>query len=98
MPGVNFDLTIQLGTIIQVGAMIGTAWVAWSVFKTKVDLMIEQHAELIAGLVTRLDKHEVKDDALFKEVTSSITNLVGGVQRLVGQNEAFRISSERRKS
>lgn len=90
MNGIRWDGTITLGTIVQVGVTLALAIMAWSVFKTKVELMLKQQANLIDSMSRRFEEHEKLDRDLFHEIQSRITDLVGGVQRLVGQNEVFR--------
>ena len=92
----RFDWTIEIGTVIQLfgsAVLIGVAVVS---FRTKVNLVLEQQSELMRALSAQLAKHEDRDETLFGEIQSRITDLVGGVQRLVGQNEVFRSGQDRR--
>lgn len=94
--GIQFDMTITLGTLLQIAGTIILAIAAWSAFKTKVELIMKQQQELLNGLTNRFTAHEQRDEKIFDELQKKITDLVGGVSRLVGQNEVFRRNEDRR--
>lgn len=98
MDGLHFDWTISLGNIAQMVTVLVVSTAVWIAFKTRVELILKQQAELIASLRENFDKHEERDDTLFREMQSKITDLVGGVQRLIGQYEVFRSGHDRRQS
>lgn len=86
----HFDWTISFGNIAQILTVAGVAYGVWVGFKTRIELLLTRHAELLMQLQSNFDKHEEQDARLFHEMQQHITQLVGSVQRLVGQYEVLR--------
>lgn len=85
---VTFDPTITLGTIIQSATVAIAVIAAYYAIKNKLEMFtgtMTAHAEALEKHSERLDKHEAK-----------ILDLVGGLQRVIGQSEmVFRANPRR---
>ncbi len=95
--GVTIDWTVSIGTLLAVVVTLVSQFlfgvVAFKVFQTKTQLLFENQGSILTSLSTRLNQHEQRDEELFEKVQDKLGDLVGGVSRLVGQNDAFRRSS-----
>jgi amino acid permease len=94
----HFDATIQAGSLISAAIFLIVGLMGWYAFRARVDVLIENHAELMRALTARFESHEDRDEEMFEKVQNKIGDLAAGVQRLVGQNEVFRRVQDRRDS
>lgn len=83
------DWTITLSMVVQLVSIVAFALGAWFIFKTKVELLMKQQADQFVALTKQFHEHETDDTVEFRGIQSRLTDLVGVVQRLVGQNEAM---------
>lgn len=85
---VTFDPTVTLGTVIQSATVAIAIIAAYHAIRNKLDMFtstMTSHAEALEKHSERLDRHEEK-----------ILDLVGGLQRVIGQSEmVFRANPRR---
>lgn len=86
----QFDTSISIMGLVNAGVILVVAYGGWKAFQSRVDIILTNQKDLMDKLTDRFEVHEQSDERLFLHIQERITDLVGGVQRLVGQNDAFR--------
>lgn len=94
---IHFDSTVTAGSLISAAIILAVGIAGWVAFRARVDTLLDNQDRLMAHLTQRFEGHEDRDAEMFDKVQSRLSDLAAGIQRLVGQNEAFRITHERRK-
>jgi hypothetical protein len=95
---VHFDGTITAGSLISGAIVLAVGLAGWVAFRARVDTILKSQADLTEALTSRFEKHEERDSEMFQGIQARLIDLVSGVQRLVGQNDVFRKTEERRKT
>jgi hypothetical protein len=86
----QFDTSISVMGLVNAGVIVVVAYGGWKAFQSRVDILLANQKDLMDKLTDRFEMHEESDERIFLSIQDRITDLVGGVQRLIGQNDAFR--------
>ena len=86
----HWNPEISLGTVFVIALQAVFGLLAFVKFNAKADTLIQQHTELIRELRRKFDAHEEEDDRKFERLEARITDLVAGLQRMVGRTDFFR--------
>lgn len=82
---------IQLGVLIV--GILGTVFV----FKTRMEEMAKNQEKLLQAFAERFEIHEETDRKMFEGIQNRFLDVVGGLQRLVGETSVFRQQPRERR-
>jgi hypothetical protein len=89
VPIAPIDWSVLLA-VIQLGVLIVGIVGAGFVFKTRMEEMVKNQEKLLTAFTERFEIHEESDRKMFEGIQNRFLDVVGGLQRVIGETSVFR--------